>query len=313
MLANAPETGTGYGPAVMTGVDRAIRVSTAIAVLAVAGVAAYVSYWHAYAVVCAHGETGVTARLEPATIDGLVYASSMVNLYAARHQLPAPALARWLLALGIVATLAANMAQGWSHGPVGAVIAAWPAVSLVGSYELLVWIIRTAAAGELDCGPVADHGGPQADHSGTSRRLAAAQQPDAGPGNLIRQVAGLTPGSADGPLPVPGMACAGQVGGPGWNAAGHADQMADQSSGSPGPLTAVRSDGDINAAAVAAYRASLQAGRPLSERKLAGQFGKTSRRWARNRMAEARHRPSAERSGIAGEILPVNNVGRVSI
>ena len=74
----------------MTGVDRAIRVSTAVAVLAVAGVAAYVSYWHAYAVVCAHGESGITARLEPATIDGLVYASSMVNLYAARHQLPVP-------------------------------------------------------------------------------------------------------------------------------------------------------------------------------------------------------------------------------
>jgi hypothetical protein len=134
-LAIAPETGTRYGPAVMTGVERAIRVSTAVAVLAVAGVAAYVSYWHAYAVVCAHGESGITARLEPATIDGLVYASSMVNLYAARHPLPIPALARWLLAFGIIATLAANMAQGWSHGPVGAVIAAWPAVSLVGSYE----------------------------------------------------------------------------------------------------------------------------------------------------------------------------------
>ncbi len=35
------------------------------------------------------------------------------------------------------------MAQGWTHGPGGAVIAAWPAVSLVGSYELLVWLIRT--------------------------------------------------------------------------------------------------------------------------------------------------------------------------
>jgi len=34
----------------------------------------------------------------------------MVNLYAARHRLPVPALARWLLVLGIVATLAANMA-----------------------------------------------------------------------------------------------------------------------------------------------------------------------------------------------------------
>jgi hypothetical protein len=119
-----------------SGIDRAIRLSTAVAVLAVAGIAAYVSYWHAYAVVRAHGETGITARLEPTTIDGLVYASSMAVLYAARHRVPAPSLARWLLGLGIAATLTANMAQGWSHGPVGAVVAAWPAVSLVGSYEL---------------------------------------------------------------------------------------------------------------------------------------------------------------------------------
>ena len=131
-----------------SGIDRAIRLSTAVAVLAVAGIAAYISYWHAYAVVRAHGETGITARLEPATIDGLVYASSMVVLYAARHRVPVPCLARWLLGLGIAAALMANMAQGWSHGPVGAVVAAWPTVSLVGSYELLVWIIRTSGAAD---------------------------------------------------------------------------------------------------------------------------------------------------------------------
>ena len=93
------------------GIDCAIRLSTVAAVLAVAGIAAYVSYGHAYAVVRAHGETGITARLEPATIDGLVYASSMVVLYAARRRVPVPSLARWLLALGIAATLTANMAQ----------------------------------------------------------------------------------------------------------------------------------------------------------------------------------------------------------
>ena len=184
-FAIAPETGTGYVPAVMTGVDRAIRVSTAVAVLAVAGVAAYVSYWHAYAVVCAHGETGITARLEPATIDGLVYASSMVIMYATRHRLPVPRLARWLLTLGIVATLAANMAQGWSHGPVGAVVAAWPAASLVGSYELLVWIIRTAAAGGPVRVPDADHAGPQAGHPIAGARFAA-QARGGGPGRSLR-------------------------------------------------------------------------------------------------------------------------------
>ena len=142
-LAAAPG---GYRAAEASGINRVIRLSTAAAVLAVAGIAAYVSYWHAYAVVRAHGESGITARLEPATIDGLVYASSMVILYAARHRAPVPWLARWLLGLGIAATLTANMAQGWSHGPVGAVVAAWPAVSLVGSYELLVWLICTARA-----------------------------------------------------------------------------------------------------------------------------------------------------------------------
>lgn len=44
----------------------------------------------------------------------------------------------------------------------------------------------------------------------------------------------------------------------------------------------------INEAAVAAYRASVDSGRPLSERKLAALFGKTSRPWARHRMAQAR-------------------------
>jgi hypothetical protein len=39
--------------------------------------------------------------------------------------------------------------------------------------------------------------------------------------------------------------------------------------------------------AVSAYCASIDTGNPLSERKLAAMFGKTSSRWALNRMAEA--------------------------
>jgi Protein of unknown function (DUF2637) len=295
-LAITPGTRIGYEPVATAGVDRVIRVSTAIAVLAVAGVAAYVSYWHAYAVVCSHGETGATARLEPATIDGLVYASSMVNLYAARHRLPVPALARWLLALGIVATLAANMAQGWSHGPVGAVIAAWPAVSLVGSYELLVWIIRTAAAGDLDRVPAVDHRGPQPSHPGAGPRFAPAQAADIGAEGRYEPVTGLMPGSVDGPSALARMAGAGRRTSSGTGPADHQDQAGDnpdQSAGQvPGhPLLGHPDSSDINAAAVAAYRTSVQNGEPLSERKLAGMFGKTSRRWARNRMAEARQHP----------------------
>jgi ATP-dependent helicase YprA (DUF1998 family) len=47
--------------------------------------------------------------------------------------------------------------------------------------------------------------------------------------------------------------------------------------------------GDV--AAVVAYRLSVQAGNPLSERKLAQMFGRTSRRWARARIADARQSP----------------------
>ena len=43
-------------------------------------------------------------------------------------------------------TLAANVAHGLGHGLPGAAVAAWPAVALVGSYELLMMIIRSAQA-----------------------------------------------------------------------------------------------------------------------------------------------------------------------
>src|ERR1700756_1616684 len=126
----------------MTGADTVIRWSTAAAVIGVAVVAAVVSYEHAYALVRGHGEAGWTAHLIPLTVDGLIWASSMVMLDSARRGQEVPALARWLLGLGIAATLAANVAHGLGHGPIGSAVAAWPAVALVGSYELLMMIIR---------------------------------------------------------------------------------------------------------------------------------------------------------------------------
>lgn len=126
--------------------DRTIRWSTALAVLGVAVVAAVASYQHAYDLVREYGESGWTARMVPFTVDGLIYASSMVVLDSARRKVPVPALARWLLGVGIAATLAANVAHGLGRGPYGALVAAWPAVALVGSYELLMVIIRSAQA-----------------------------------------------------------------------------------------------------------------------------------------------------------------------
>ena len=191
----------------------------------------------------------------------------MVILYAARHRIPVPALARWLLGLGIAATLTANMAQGWSHGPVGAVVAAWPAVSLVGSYELLVWLICTSGTAEHR---------PPAGHLGDAAPCRAA------PHSARTAATGAEfPRRGERDTPDQERQPAAQVAGPPTiPASGQRDQ-------------ALPEVGTVNDAAVAAYRLSAQAGNPLSERKLAQMFGCTSRRWARARIAEARRGPSS--------------------
>jgi Protein of unknown function (DUF2637) len=123
------------GGCAMNRADSVIRWLTAGAMLGVALVAAVVSYEHASALVRAHGESGWTARLIRLTVDGLIYASSMVMLDSARCGVQVPALARWLLAMGTGATLAANVAHGIGHGLIDAAMGAWPAVALVGSYD----------------------------------------------------------------------------------------------------------------------------------------------------------------------------------
>jgi Protein of unknown function (DUF2637) len=130
----------------VTAAERVIRWSRRGWWFGAAAVAAVASYEHAYALVRAHGEGGWTGRLVPLTVDGLIYASSMVIVDSARRKTRVPALARPLLGLGIAATLAANVAHGLGHGPVGAAVAAWPAVALVGSYELLMTVIRSSQA-----------------------------------------------------------------------------------------------------------------------------------------------------------------------
>ncbi len=63
--------------------DRIIKRSTALTVLGVAAVAAVAYHEHAYELVRVHGESDWTARLVPLTVDGLIYATSMVMVDSA--------------------------------------------------------------------------------------------------------------------------------------------------------------------------------------------------------------------------------------
>jgi hypothetical protein len=139
---------------------RLIRITTALAVATVAAVAAVVSYRHAYDLVRTHGETGITARLLPFTVDGLILAASMLILDANRRHQPVPPLARWCLGAGIAATIGANLAHGLGHGPIGALVSAWPALALAGSFELLMTLIRTEPRASTASAPAVDMAHP---------------------------------------------------------------------------------------------------------------------------------------------------------
>jgi hypothetical protein len=99
------------------------------------------------------------------------------HLDSARRKAPVPALARWLLGLGIARPLAANVAHGLGHGLIGAVVAAWPAVTLIGSYELLMMVIRSSQV------PVKDTS--ETGHEATHYRSG---QPSCSPGISRRTV-----------------------------------------------------------------------------------------------------------------------------
>jgi hypothetical protein len=71
----------------------------------------------------------------------------MVMLDASRRGLRVPPLAAWSLGVGIVATVGADLAHGLGHGPIGALVSVWSAVALIGSFELLMMLVRSAPLG----------------------------------------------------------------------------------------------------------------------------------------------------------------------
>jgi hypothetical protein len=139
----------------------------------------------------------------------------------------------------------------------------------VGSYELLVWLIRTSGA--VERGPSAEHLCHCAACRSAIRSLPVSAVDGDRPGGSERRASDPTrPAGQAARLP----------------AIPASEQRDDE----------VPEASTVNDAAVAAYRLSVQAGNPLSERRLAQMFGRTSRRWARARIADARQASSIQES-----------------
>src|SRR5258708_7677891 len=127
----------------MTG-DSTIRKLTDATALLVAVIAAVVSFIHIEDLAVTHGQTRLAAWLLPVSVDGTVAAASLSMLWAARSGLPTPWLARCMLTLGVLATLAANVGYGAPYGLAGELLSGWPAVAFVGSVEMVLAMVRRA-------------------------------------------------------------------------------------------------------------------------------------------------------------------------
>lgn len=149
------------------------------AVVLVAAIAAAVSFLHIRDVAIRYGQPQLAAYLLPVSVDGLVTVCSVALLRAARLGLSAPGLARGGLALGVLATLAANAVAGLAHGWPGAIVSAWAPVSFVVAAEVAISLSgqrrrqtqRTPAAAPLTRTPPKRDSSPR---TGRGEQTAAA-------------------------------------------------------------------------------------------------------------------------------------------
>jgi hypothetical protein len=122
--------------------DKAIRYSTIGAVAAVGLTAAVLSYRHQFELAAGHGESALTAKLLPVSIDGLLVAGTLAILDASRRQTGHAWAARVTVGLGVAMTMWANIVHGLGYGWAGIVLSGWPPVALMAAIEVLARMIR---------------------------------------------------------------------------------------------------------------------------------------------------------------------------
>ena len=140
--------------------DRTIRWITAVSVVALAAIAAVISYHHVYKLVRRYGETSWTAALLPVSVDGMIAVASM-SLLADSRRAEAEGFCLGRCWCWAVPRVWLPMSLSGSRRWWGRLIAAWPSCALIGSNESL-------------CRPTPNAGinGSAISHrsSGTSRR-----------------------------------------------------------------------------------------------------------------------------------------------
>lgn len=109
-------------------------IAAAVPVTVVAVIAGVVSYAHIEALALAEHQPLDAARLLPFSVDFLIVAGSVILL--------AGSALGWLaVALGVAATVFANVESGLPYGPLAAIVAAWPAIAFsVASFTLERWL-----------------------------------------------------------------------------------------------------------------------------------------------------------------------------
>lgn len=142
-VADTPVTVPASSAADTTAVTPTMRFLTTTAVLAVAAVAAIASYDHQRLLAEIAGE-GWRAWLLPISVDGMVMAASMTMLVRRRVGEPSGALAWSALLLGGAVSVVANIAAA-EPTLAGRLVAAWPPIALLVSYELLLQQVRSTA------------------------------------------------------------------------------------------------------------------------------------------------------------------------
>ena len=122
------------------------RMTAILGVATVAATAAVISFSHVQALARTAGEPELTAWLLPLSIDGAIAAAAAVVLADSKAGRRTTFLTWLMLALGLAASLAANIASAqptWT----ARTVAAWPPIALALGIEVLASMSRRSAPG----------------------------------------------------------------------------------------------------------------------------------------------------------------------